>query len=478
MSSSTTHPARAELMKTLEQLYREHEGKISDRWSLYLAEYDRLFAPLRERPVRLLEIGIQNGGSLEIWSKFFLHAEKIVGCDINPNCARLQYDDPRICLVVANANTDQAQQKILSNFPCFDLIIDDGSHQSADIVRSFARYFPYLEHGGLYVVEDLHCSYWKEYGGGLFHPDSSMTFLKRLADILNHQHWGIDMARSEFMHSFEQRYGTDFYEGLLREIHSVEFLNSMCVVKKLECHENALGTRFIAGTSGIVQSDLGPLHGTLSTALDQRRNEWAVRVAPIEEELLRAEVGRLQGELASRDTEIQRLNSQVVIRDTQITAELDGLCQQLEAERARGVTEVQGLHQQLETQRARSVTEVQGLHQQLETQRASAEAKLAALTRELERQRAECAVLERTNERAEQACAFVRQQLEAERNRAATELGGLREQLAECHLQLADYQERARQREQEVALLHSSNSWRVTAPLRAISRAIRPRQSW
>ncbi len=100
-------------MKALEQLYREHEGKVSDKWSAYLAQYDRLFAPYRERPIRLLEIGIENGGSLEIWSKFFVDAEKLVGCDINPDCARLRYDDPRIGLVVADANTDEALQQIL-----------------------------------------------------------------------------------------------------------------------------------------------------------------------------------------------------------------------------------------------------------------------------------------------------------------------------------------------------------------------------
>lgn len=100
-------------MKALEQLYREHEGKVSDKWWAYLAQYDRLFAAYRERPIRLLEIWIENGGSLEIWSKFFVDAEKLVGCDINPDCARLRYDDPRIGLVVAGANTDEAQEQIL-----------------------------------------------------------------------------------------------------------------------------------------------------------------------------------------------------------------------------------------------------------------------------------------------------------------------------------------------------------------------------
>lgn len=154
-------------MKTLENICREHDGKVFDKWTAYLGQYDRLFAPYRERPVRLLEIGIQNGGSLEIWNKFFVAAERLVGCDITAECARLQYDDPRIGVVVADATTDDALEQVLALSPDFDIIIDDGSHRSEDIVRCFHRYFPHLRPGGLYVVEDLCCSYWKEFDGGI-----------------------------------------------------------------------------------------------------------------------------------------------------------------------------------------------------------------------------------------------------------------------------------------------------------------------
>lgn len=34
---------------TLMQLYRSHQGKVSDKWDIYLAEYDRLFTPFRPR---------------------------------------------------------------------------------------------------------------------------------------------------------------------------------------------------------------------------------------------------------------------------------------------------------------------------------------------------------------------------------------------------------------------------------------------
>jgi hypothetical protein len=61
---------------SLYDLMASHKGKLSDKWHLYVTEYDRIFSPLRNRPITLLEIGIHNGGSLEIWSNYFTNAKK------------------------------------------------------------------------------------------------------------------------------------------------------------------------------------------------------------------------------------------------------------------------------------------------------------------------------------------------------------------------------------------------------------------
>lgn len=313
--------------QTLERLYDQHEGKLTDKWSLYLSEYNRLFAPYRERPIRLLEIGIQNGGSLEVWTKFFRRAQKLVGCDINPKCSSLHYDDPRVAVVVADANTDEAEQQILTHSTRFDLIIDDGSHDSSDIIRSFARYFPHLECGGLYVVEDLHCSYWKPFTGGLFHPYSSMTFLKQLADVINFEHWGIDKTRSEFLQSFERVYGSNFPEDLLAEIHSVQFVNSICSITKKSAPDNSLGTRVVHGTLELVESGVHAVHGMPPYKTDQRANEYSICDAKIEETVTcgvaledNADIRRLQEELAARDQLIQSLQSQIAALQCEVSS--------------------------------------------------------------------------------------------------------------------------------------------------------------
>ncbi|MFZ4216033.1 hypothetical protein ACOZB2_32335, partial [Pantoea endophytica] len=60
---------RVDKMNYLKQLYQQHEGKSSDKWDIYLDVYDELFFDRRSNVSSFLEIGVQNGGSLEIWSK-------------------------------------------------------------------------------------------------------------------------------------------------------------------------------------------------------------------------------------------------------------------------------------------------------------------------------------------------------------------------------------------------------------------------
>jgi O-antigen biosynthesis protein len=259
--------------KSLNTLYARHEGKVSDKWSLYIREYDRLFKPYRDRTIRMLEIGIQNGGSLECWSKYFWCADKIVGCDIEPSCAALPYADPRIELVIADINSDKTQRTIAKRGP-FDIVIDDGSHHCKDVIGSFVRYFPHVAYGGFYIIEDLHASYWREFGGGLYHPHSSIAFFKSLIDIVNHEHWGVNKSCGDFLVGFQSQYDIHLSEQVFRTIHSVEFLNSLCIIKKQTPRNNSLGSRIVAGRAEAVAPELRRLNGTKIAKRDERSNQW------------------------------------------------------------------------------------------------------------------------------------------------------------------------------------------------------------
>ena len=238
--------------RSLEHYYNEHTGYVSDKWELYLSEYERLFESSKERPINILEIGIQNGGSLAVWGKFFPNAKTIVGCDINPKCSQLSYDDPRIHVVIGDINEAETIERLSALCSEFDIIIDDGSHTSDDIINSFNNLFSRLRHNGIYVAEDLHCSYWLKYGGGLYHSQTSMAFFKALADVLNFEHWGLPSSRQHYMRRFAKN--AQLSEQALSEVHSIEFVNSMCIVRRKDTAQNVLGRRRVVGEQETVNS--------------------------------------------------------------------------------------------------------------------------------------------------------------------------------------------------------------------------------
>lgn len=113
----------------------------------YLEVYEELFAPLREEPLLILEIGVSFGDSLKLWDAYFPNA-KVWGCDNDPG----SYKDERVLSIDA---TDQ--QAVLKAFgPIqFDLIIEDASHRIWDQVAIYRNFRDRLTPGGLYVIEDI-----------------------------------------------------------------------------------------------------------------------------------------------------------------------------------------------------------------------------------------------------------------------------------------------------------------------------------
>lgn len=89
---------------TINQLHREKNGKVGDKWASYLTYYDVLFKSLCHQSINLLEIDVQNGGFVKTWPTYFTRAQLIIGCDINPKCGTHQYADSRIHIVVGEVN--------------------------------------------------------------------------------------------------------------------------------------------------------------------------------------------------------------------------------------------------------------------------------------------------------------------------------------------------------------------------------------
>jgi O-antigen biosynthesis protein len=258
-------------------LFLAHTGKASDKWASYLPVYDAVFGKYQDKEdFSLLEIGIQNGGSLEVYSQFFQGLKIIVGCDINPACGELVYEDARVNIVIGNCATSSVCDEINRICAQYDIIIDDGSHTSQDIVRAFLMYFSKLKPGGSFIIEDLHASYWGEWGGGLFYGKSSMSFLKLLLDVIHHEHWGIDAANHDVLVKEFPEYKDLIMNAGIDEICSISFFNSICVVEKSShSTSQALGERRVAGK--YAQVDEVPLsqNGGDPRRADERSNMYS-----------------------------------------------------------------------------------------------------------------------------------------------------------------------------------------------------------
>ncbi len=168
----------------------------------YFAEYDFNFASFRERKnLKILEIGVQGGGSLAMWQEYF-EDPLIVGIDIDKSCEKFQRDRVRIYI------GDQANEQFLSqvereNGP-FDIIIDDGGHTMKQQITTFKTLFPLLSTNGIYVIEDLHTSYWPSFGGGFGKKSTMIGLLKKMIDEIHYQH--IDSPRSGIFHHIKHHF--------------------------------------------------------------------------------------------------------------------------------------------------------------------------------------------------------------------------------------------------------------------------------
>jgi hypothetical protein len=163
-----------------------NQGAVIHKWEHYFPIYDRYFQAWRNRTLTFLEIGVAKGGSLQMWRRAFGPLARIVGVDIDPKCRR--HEGPGVFVRIGDQSDPAFLQSLIDEFGAPDIVLDDGSHQMADIRATFDFLYPRLPKNGVYMVEDLHTAYWKEYGGGLDAPESFIAHAKALIDRLNADH--------------------------------------------------------------------------------------------------------------------------------------------------------------------------------------------------------------------------------------------------------------------------------------------------
>jgi hypothetical protein len=168
----------------------------TDKWGThrYAPHYEHHFGKHKNDTFTLLEIGIggysragKGGASLRMWKAFFPKAH-IVGLDIE-NKSFVEED--RIRAYQGSQTSEPLLRTIVDSAEDLKIVVDDGSHRSEHIRRTFNILFPLLPDGALYAIEDTQTSYWLPWGGSrdLDEKSTTMALVKDLVDGLNYEEW-------------------------------------------------------------------------------------------------------------------------------------------------------------------------------------------------------------------------------------------------------------------------------------------------
>jgi len=174
----------------------------------YFSEYDFHFRDFQDKKVKLLEIGVQGGGSLAMWKKYFPNA-LIVGIDIDISCKSFERDGIKV--YIGDQEDKQFLLDVSEKEGPFDIIIDDGGHTMKQQISTFNTLFPKLNYGGVYVIEDLHTSYWGEFGGKIKRKNAMIGVLKDMIDDMHY--WAINHPRAKLSSRIKKK--LNFYSNKL-----------------------------------------------------------------------------------------------------------------------------------------------------------------------------------------------------------------------------------------------------------------------
>ena len=225
-------------MNDIERYFSEHQGRLVQKWSHYFSIYDAHFSRFRGTDVHVVEIGVNHGGSLQLWRRYFGDAAKIHGVDVNPHCK--QFEEPGTRIFIGDQGDRAFLRSLVSAIPRIDILIDDGGHTMQQQISTFEEMFPHVSENGVYVCEDTHTSYWRKFGGGFRRRGTFIEYSKNWIDALHARH-SEEPARLT---------ASDF-TGAVR---SVSYYDSVVVIKK---ERNSKPTVLAAGAPAV--ADFQPL---------------------------------------------------------------------------------------------------------------------------------------------------------------------------------------------------------------------------
>ena len=199
----------------LEKYFYNNTSRLVNKWKHYFEIYDRHFSKYRGKEIVFVEIGVFQGGSLQMWRNYFGPKAKIYGIDIDPRCKA--FEEENIEILIGSQSDPVFLEKVKTIIPKIDLLLDDGGHTMNQMKVTFDHLFDHIKPDGTYLCEDTHTCYQWRYGGGYKRSNSFTEYAKNFADYINA--W----------HSEQKQFQKNKFTF---SVHSVHFYDSIIVIEK------------------------------------------------------------------------------------------------------------------------------------------------------------------------------------------------------------------------------------------------------
>lgn len=142
---------------TFRQFYNDHNtGRGLNKWSNALDAYQRHLSGFAGQYIAIGEIGIQSGGSIDMWQATLGPACQVFGIDINPQVT--QFQNAMTTVVIG----DQADMSMWENFFSavvkgpLNILVDDGGHEANQMLTTLMQSFDHMTPNGVIAIEDIH----------------------------------------------------------------------------------------------------------------------------------------------------------------------------------------------------------------------------------------------------------------------------------------------------------------------------------
>jgi hypothetical protein len=205
-------------MNDLLKYFKENDKRFINKWMHYFDVYDRHFSRYRNQEVVILEIGVNQGGSLQMWKSYFGEKAQIIGIDIDPRCKSLEEEN--ITIFIGSQSDKKFLRSVKEQIPKLDILIDDGGHTMVQQIVSYEELFSHIKEDGVYLCEDLHTSYQIAYGGGYKRRGTFIEYSKNFIDSLN------------AYHSSQNKYFGIKVNEFTKSVDSIHYYDSIIVIEK------------------------------------------------------------------------------------------------------------------------------------------------------------------------------------------------------------------------------------------------------